>query len=278
MAGRGLDRSNKRYRRKGRAISERDTHHLKKRTLPTKEKAAELEKRDTRDSEKGREPEKFRENRKGTLKRDGIFRNNRIPQGLQIHVEPHIYKPDPLVLSAWDQAIHGFSVTLCEILIKHYSKVVTYEQELQKVMQTDMQRQIERSTISRQDGLYIQRLWKEETESAVLEAKKYSTEKAEQRKASQDNKRKRPRNEETPREENPLNLPGVVQKQLDDFRSEIRSLLPGPPNYQGRRWDYQPFQRGRGKRGRGQGRGRGQARDRGFNSGGNSGGGNTPRY
>ena len=72
-------------------------------------------------------------------------RSGQIPRGLQPNIEPHIYKADPLVLSEWDQAQKELSIRLANILIKHYSKVIEFEQTLQNNMQAEMQREISRA-------------------------------------------------------------------------------------------------------------------------------------
>ena len=192
-------------------------------------------------------------------------RQGQISKGLQINIQPHIYKADPLVLAEWDQALKGFSQTLVDILVKHYPKVIQYEQELKNKMQSDMQHTISRAQLTSQDCLYIQRLRKEATDGAVAEAKKYSSEKAEQRRRSAETSRKRPRVDEEV--ETPKNFPGLLQEELEEFKAQIRATLP-PQSRRGKGTTY--------PRARGHGRGRG--RGRGSRSGESSAGRNTPRY
>ena len=56
---------------------------------------------------------------------------------------------------------------LASTVVKRYTKVVTYEQELQNQelkMQTEMHQTIQRSQLSGPDCLYIECRWKEETD------------------------------------------------------------------------------------------------------------------
>jgi hypothetical protein len=48
-------------------------------------------------------------------------KSNNITRGLQIHIQPHTFKADPLVLSEWEQAQKGSSNTLCDFLTQHYT-------------------------------------------------------------------------------------------------------------------------------------------------------------
>ena len=197
-------------------------------------------------------------------------RSRQIPRGLQPNTEPHIYKADPLVLSEWDQAQKELSIRLANILIKHYSKVIEFEQTLQNNMQAEMQREISRANLSTQDSHYIERMWKEETDAAVSEAKKFSNQKAAQRRLSEENSRKRARSEDSdrdPYEQLPKNLTGAVQRQLEEFKTQMLALMPPP------RTSTQ-IRRGRGGQYRGPQRGRGRGKQPGRNSGGRT----TPNY
>jgi hypothetical protein len=76
-------------------------------------------------------------------------RDDKIPKGLQINIVPHIFKPDPQILSQWDLTLKGFSETLVGLLITHYSKVVECEQTLQNHLQSEMQSTLKLSTTKR---------------------------------------------------------------------------------------------------------------------------------
>lgn len=123
------------------------------------------------------------------------LKSNQIPNGLTVDIHPYIYKADQLVTAEWAEAPNGFSRTLCDILVKHYTKVVAQEQALQQQLQNTMNQTIQRSKLTSQDHQYILRLWTEETAVAVAEATKYADEKAEQRKTSSNSSRKRVRDE-----------------------------------------------------------------------------------
>ena len=130
------------------------------------------------------------------------------------------------------------------------------------------------SQLPNADVEYLLRLWKEETDSAVSEAAKYSSEKADQRKAAAEFTHARQR--ATPTEEHntgPKNLPSLLQQELEEFKRQIYKVLPRSNKERGN----PPYQRGRG-RGRGRGRNRGGARSRGPDrrSAASTGGRNTP--